>query len=285
MTEGQRIIKYMAMFVAGGLTLCILAVLVNVGIGVMDTMVLSDMKGKDETVEVKVDEYPNIENLKIESSIYKISVKENEDGFQNGVIVKSENMPSSYKVNYKQGSRTLSARDDNWISGLFGERDNRKKSKVTIYIPRQHKLKDVHVQMGVGSVELNSINMENLDAECGAGSFSCKSVNADLANIEGGFGKVKCKDIEFSGLQLSGSVGDVEVEGKLLGKTEVSAGIGNISIDISGRKEDYNYKVETGLGTIYFDGKKTGDTNEYNNSQTNLIDVEGGIGSIQLDFN
>lgn len=284
MSEGQKAIKYMAMFLAGCLTICILAAIVNVAIGVLDAVIpdSTTTSVKNGKVIKRTGDYGDIKNLKIESSVYEVVIKEDKD--VTGVRVEMQNIPSSYKITTNLDSKTLSAKEENWFSGIFGRHRDNKKSKITFYVPKEDKLDSLDIEMGVGSVSVSDIRMKELKIECGVGSLSCENVQADYADFDGGIGIVNCDEVDFSELDLSGGIGDIEIDGKLTGKSVISGGMGNVTLDVDGKKEDYNYKVEAGLGSIYIDGEKKGDTNSYNNSQSNLIDIEGGIGTIRVNF-
>lgn len=286
--------KYMAMFFAICLTICIIATIVKVGVGVVGAFVPSDEReqvssqgnsGKKNEYAEKIDDsldFHNVKNLDIESSIYKVQVKS--DNSLDCVRIQKYDIPSSYRIEYDEDSKTIETEDDNWMSGLFKKRHSASKGKIVVYVPENQELDEVVIDMGVGAVSIEDIKTDTLDVECGVGSFSCENVSAKYATIEGGVGSVDCEDVTFKGMEISGGVGDVNIQGDISGKSDISAGMGNFTLEIDGNKEDYNYKVETGLGPIYIDGEKTNDVDVYDNSHDNLIDVEGGIGAIHVDF-
>ena len=288
MSSAQKLIKYIAMGFAACMTIAILGVILNVVIGIVGAFVPEHnqkQKGNGtETVIEKVDSqksYTGVEKLKIESSIYKIDII---GGSKiEGVKVECSNIPSTYKVYYEDG--TIKTTDDNWVSGVFNKNTSSSKGRIKIYVSDKINLDKVDVEMGVGAVTVSNVSMKNLEVDCGVGAFSCDNVVAEDANISGGVGNVECDDVTFGGLELDGGVGEVSIKGTLTGKTEISAGMGNVDIDVNGKKDDYNVKVETGLGSIYIDGQKYKDSESYNNSESNLIDIEGGIGTIHVDFN
>lgn len=287
MSSAQKIIKYLAMAFAACLTIAILGGILNAVIGIVGAFVPEhhqEQKGNEtETAVEQIDSqksYTDVENLEIESSVYKIDIIG--DSKVEGVKVECSNIPSTYKVYYEDG--TLKTTDDNWASGLFNKNASRAKGRVKVYVSDKINLDKVDVEMGVGAVTIANVSMEDLEVDCGIGAFSCENVVADNAIISGGVGNVECDNVTFDGLELDGGVGDVSIQGTLTGKTEISAGMGKVDLDVNGKKGDYNVKVETGLGSIYVDGEKYSDSNSYNNSESNLIDIEGGIGTIHVDF-
>lgn len=294
MSSVQRIVKYIAMFFAICLTICIIATIVKVGVGVIGAFVQSNEReqvtthnkseNKNEYEEQTGDslDFHDVKNLDIESSIYKVQVKS--DNSLDCVRIQKYDIPSSYRIKYDEGSKTIETEDDNWVSGFFKKRHSASKGKIVVYVPENQELDEVVIEMGVGAVSIEDIKTDTLDVECGVGSFSCENVSAEYATIEGGVGSVDCENVTFKGMEISGGVGDINIQGDISGKSDISAGMGNFTLEIDGNKKDYNYKVETGLGPIYIDGEKTDDVDVYNNSHDNLIDVEGGIGAIHVDF-
>lgn len=286
--------KYLAMFFAICLTICIMAAIVKVGVGVIGAFVPSNegeqvtsqnnSEKKNEHKEMTGDnlDFYNVENLDIESSIYKVQVKS--DNSLDCIRIQKYDIPSSYKIEYDEDSKTIETVDDDWVSGLFKKRHSASKGKIVVYVPENQELNEVVIEMGVGAVSMEDIKTDTLTVECGVGSLSCEGVSANHATIEGGVGNVDCDNVTFKGLEVSGGVGNVNIQGDISGKSDISAGMGNLTLKIDGNKEDYNYKVETGLGPIYIDGEKTDDVDSYDNSHDNLIDVEGGIGTVQVDF-
>ena len=301
MSSTQKVVKCIAMFLAGCLTISIIAAIVNVGVGVLGAFVpqkseesnkvldlsksdkVQNEHNKAHNTESESSEFANVENLNIASSVYKMEIRS--DKTVDKVRIVKKNIPSSYNIYYDKDSKTLFGEDDNWVSGLFSKKRAYEKGSITIYIPDVLELKKLYVDMGVGSVKLSGLQTHILDIKCGVGSFSCKSVIANTAEIDGGVGTVNCDDVSFGGLELSGGVGDIDVRGQLKGKIDVSAGMGNLKLKIDESKDSFNITVDTGLGPVYIDGKKTEDMEKINNNQSNVLDVEGGIGAVHIDFN
>lgn len=294
MNSAQKLMKCIAMFFAVCLTICIIATIVEVGVGVIGAFVPSD-EGKQVTSQKSPEnnneykekigdklDFFDVENLEIESSLYKVQIKTEKD--LDCVRIQKYDVASSYRIEYDEDSKTITAEDDNWVSGLFKKRHSSTKGRIVVYVPENQEFDELNIEMGVGAVSIEDIKTDTFTVECGVGSLSCENVWADYAIIQGGVGSVDCDNVTFKGLEVTGGVGDVDIQGDISGKSEISAGMGNFTLTLNGNKEDYNYKVETALGPIYIDGEKTSDIDLYNNSHDNLIDVEGGIGTVHVKF-
>lgn len=293
MTPNQKIIKNCAIVFAACLIAGIVLVALRVIIGVFGAFV-PNQKGNTNVVATEYEEeeqkidtqavYENVKNLKIKSGIYKLQI-ERDSSINKGVKVSLSNVSSDYKIKYKEESKTLETEDNDDIFHFWKDKDEISKGIITISVSDNTELDKVRVEMGVGTVTIEDIIMTEFDVKCGVGAFTCENVKAEHADIEGGVGSVRCDDVMFDGLEVEGGVGDIKVDGVLTGKTSVVAGMGAIELDINGKKKNYNLNVETGLGSIYIDGKKCSDIQESDNSQNNLLDVEGGIGSVKINFN
>ncbi|SET48389.1 DUF4097 family beta strand repeat-containing protein [[Clostridium] polysaccharolyticum] len=290
MSPTQKGIKYVAMFLAVCLTISIIATIVKVGVGVMGAFIPSqdihhqyNERGKKEILEGKeiVENFSGVENLKFDSGIYKVTFKADRE--KKDIKVAMHNISSSYSLKYDTESKTLVGKSHSWFS-KFLKKEEDANGKIIVHIPRNQKLAKVEIDMGVGAVFLKKLEVEQLKIQCGVGALVCEDIKADQVKVDGGVGNIDFKDVDFKDTELTGGVGNVKLVGKLEEKTQISAGMGNLNIKINGQRQNYNCKVETGLGAIYIDGKKTSEMEYYNNNQPNLLDIEGGVGTIHVDF-
>ena len=79
-------------------------------------------------------------------------------------------------------------------------------------------------------------------------------------------------------------VGKIDITGSLLGSTKIDSGVGSTNVNIIGSKDDYKIDVDKGLGSINVDGESLKDNTSYGNG-VNTIDIDGGVGSITINFN
>lgn len=292
MSSTQKAIKYLAMFLSVCLTISIIAAIVKVGVGVMGAFIPSQVtkqqfgeRGKKDVPSgkgrEKEERYTGVENLKIDSGIYKVIIKADRE--KEDVKVTLQNVSSSYNLKYDAQSKTLVGKGNNWFSKLMGKEEETN-GKIVVHLPRNQKLHKVEIDMGVGAVFLKKLEAEKLEVQCGVGGFVCEDVRADEVKMDGGVGTIDLKDIQFKDTELTGGIGNIKLVGKLEGKTQICAGMGDLNIKINEQRLNYNCKVQTGLGAIYIDGKKTSNMEAYNNNQPNLLDIEGGVGIIHVDF-
>lgn len=115
----------------------------------------------------------------------------------------------------------------------------------------------------------NNMSFQEVDLDIGAGQANVTGLIADEVNIEVGAGKASIKQLDAR---------------------EISAetGAGEIVLEVVGKKEDYSYNLECGIGEL-----KVGDTSYsglgseqkiQNSGAKRFLDAECGVGKIQVDF-
>lgn len=142
---------------------------------------------------------------------------------------------------------------------------------VTIYYPDKTHFQDVDVEMEIGSAEF----MDNLDTD----SFSL-SVGAG----EGiGYEKITASEME-----LEVGVGSLSMDVIDAQKISMECGLGEMDIILAGKDKDYRIEADSGLSNITIGGSEIeaaiGNHIWGSQSAPRAIDVECGLGSINMDF-
>ena len=85
-------------------------------------------------------------------------------------------------------------------------------------------------------------------------------------------------------MDLDLGVGEVNLQTELTGKNEINAGVGSLNIDLQGEATSYKIQADKGLGTIKIDGKEISNGETFGDGE-NYIEVDGGIGNIDINLN
>lgn len=135
------------------------------------------------------------------------------------------------------------------IEGVVRVRRNGS-GKITLIIPKNMKFKEVQLEIGAGEANIEELKVGYLDIEVGAGEAAIWEL-----------------DVE----QLDGEVG-----------------VGQLTAELVGSEEDYNYRIESGIGEVQVGGNSYGGfgrtQNITNPGASRTIDMECGIGSVSIDF-
>lgn len=265
MTDLQRIVKYGALALAFsiiigivGFVLITLSFLFN-SYNNRDDELIGTTKTEITEVVTKLDIELKMTNLTIVSA----------DQFY---IEKNNN-----KIEYKISDNILKVVDQS--KNIF---KNKNDNKLVVYIPKDIILNEISLDAGAGKVEILDLTTNELDLELGAGKVELNNIKVlDEASIDGGTGELTISDSILNNLNLDLGVGEFNFRGILLGKAELSCGVGATNIELTG--SDYRIEVEKGLGTATINGTSISNNETYGMGK-NKIEIDGGIGSINIIF-
>ncbi len=162
---------------------------------------------------------------------------------------------------------------------------NKNDYKVVIYVPKDITFEEVNLEAGIGKMEIEKLNTNILDLEFGAGVATINELNVMYdAEINGGTGKFELLNGEIRNLDLDMGIGKISITSKILGSSNIDAGVGELDLNILASRDDYRIKADGGIGSIYLDNEKI-TKNKYYGNGTNYIEIDGGIGKINLNFN
>lgn len=159
---------------------------------------------------------------------------------------------------------------------------------LTLYVPVDTEFNTVNITTGAVKLTADNINSDRLSLELGAGEVYITNLVAKLnADILGGAGQITVTGGALNNLDVEMGVGQLNLSSVLTGECEFDLGVGETNISVIGKKENYRLELEKGVGTITVDGKSISgfDANSGSYNETgNSIEINGGIGSINLSF-
>lgn len=265
MKESTKIIKYAAMALAIFLIICIAL------LGINALVQISNLFSEPKT-ENKYNELDINNNY----SILNIDVKDVNIYIKKGFNLKIETDNKYIKIEEKQNQIFVTEEKHN----LF-KRDD---SDLIIYVPSDLTFDMIALEAGVGKVIIEELKAKKLDFDLGAGKVEIDNLLVlDDAEIDGGAGAIKITNSAINNLELDLGVGKLELTSKLTGYNKIDCGVGETNIDLVGNKEDYKIKVEKGLGSVRLENNNITD-NTYYGDGNSVIDINGGIGSIKVNF-
>ncbi len=115
----------------------------------------------------------------------------------------------------------------------------------------------------------NNMRLREVDLEIGTTAAQIYDLKADSVSIELGVGAAEVAKLDAKSV-------------------EIEVGVGELTLSLMGVKEDYNYTVECGIGSVYFgDTALSGFGNASGNANMGAerwLDIECGIGEVTVDF-
>ena len=140
--------------------------------------------------------------------------------------------------------------DDDKLKIERGEfKSSRKEAKIEVIVPENYYFDKVEVEAGAAACEINGIVTLKLEMQSGVSSMA------------------------FTG----------RVDEKL----EVETGVGVTSVKLTGSREDYNYKIQCGAGSVNIDGDQyssLGVERKIDNRAARSMELECGVGTIEVQF-
>lgn len=263
MTKKQKVVKILAIFLAISIISSILSVIVSFFTGISSIFIDT----RDLTTYSK--EYSNIERIKIDNLNTFITIKE-------GSSFKVDAINVDKKLKVKLVNNTLKI-EENRI-GI-----NNTDSKLIITIPKNIELSDINISDSASKILIMDINVSSFEIEQGIGMLEINNSYIKNASIDGGIGEIDVTNTKFYNLELDSGIGDINMNANIMGNSEIGCGIGNIDINLIGDKKDYSIDIEKGIGSVKLNNKKIKNNTTYGKG-INKLDIDGGIGSINISF-
>lgn len=211
------------------------------------------------------EEFSGVRSVNINMDVGQILI-------QSGKTFKVETREASGRINANAdgGVLTVSLKDQGFLAFMGGS------DQLVITIPKDAKLDDFYVKLGLGHISLNEITVEKLTADLGVGYIEGLDLAvADTAKIKLGIGKVGVTDSTFYNARLENGIGLVKFEGELHQNNSAEIGIGSVQLFLTDDKQEYRFDINTGLGGSNISSGGSGE---------NAVMLKSGIGGITVTF-
>lgn len=266
MKPWQTLVKYGAIA---------LAVVITVNIAVWSLTALGfifKFSSDGTSDEARVFEFTeDIEELELEISAAKVTVSaENCDK-----ITVSTNLKN---LTAKESGGKLTVKEkQSFITVTHSD------AYIELVLPSDLVFDKVDIDGGAGRLEIKSLRTLKLDLDLGAGEALINALDvSSSADIDGGAGSLTVTDSVINNFDLDMGVGELKLEALLGGGCEISLGVGEADITLLGGRENYKLVLEKGIGEIYVDGERVGNTKIGDGACK--VDIDGGIGEINVRF-
>ena len=268
MNGAQKATKYIGIFIGVLLAIAILNAAIQGGIAVM--RIFTDGSSQEEDFAQSYTE--DIRSLYIDGGAGEIRLVSAESW-----RVEASDVTSGFRAQVE--GDTLRIRDGRSFFHFMVNRS----PVITVYMPAQ-RLEEISLHLGAGRVSAQSLNADRVRLEGGAGEIEVASVTADDLRADLGVGQTTIRDAQIGKLDISGGVGKCVFFGRLDGDADIDGGVGEILLTLNGREEEYSYRIDNGIGETRLAGRRVGDEKTSHPNAVGTLDVDGGVGSIRIDF-
>jgi len=227
-------------------------------------------------MDVVLDE---VKTYEIRSDIHSLDIQLNAADF---TIERSDKFSVHSNLKYlsvSEANGVLTIRDE-----ARGSSSDYEDAVCKLYLPENLVLEDISIVTGAAKLTASNLSTNTLKMKLGAGDFQIATLNVNKeARIEGGAGKLTIAGGTIHNLKLEMGVGQLNLTAVLRGDCDLDFGVGESNITLLGSKNDYDVELEKGIGDITVDGKRYSEYESKGDSR-NSIEMEGGVGSINLYF-
>lgn len=140
----------------------------------------------------------------------------------------------------------------------------------------------------IGIPETMVINQ--LECELDAGSCAVEHIQARSMDLSTEAGVIEASGVRTEDLDVSAEVGGITFEGAVERKIEGDCGVGELILRLEGKKEDFNYDIETGVGNVQIEDSQysgLGLEEKIDNRSlgaVKVMELEVGTGSAEVSF-
>lgn len=280
MNSFQRVIKYCAIGFAIVLAVGIITGIASAIFAVASAVSGSSLsiKNNDKFIDYGKD-FTGVTSLDISHYTGEFRIETGET-----IRVEATNVPEDFTARVSENG-TLNIYEQNNRFPWFHFKRNSWNSKITVYLPETFIAENVKIDCGAGKVYISALHTDKLKISAGAGNITGERLTVDdEVSIDGGIGNIDFTDVNFKDTDFDCGVGDFRVSGVIEGDCDLDSGVGNIDMNIQGNADQYDFNVDTGVGTVRIDGEKIGDDYRSHNNADYLFKIDGGVGNIDIDF-
>lgn len=271
MKGAQKAIKYFAMALAALLVVTIFAGIVG-GLSFVGMAVWGDETGSfgnSEWTDAGVS--GEVSELDVNVKATNVKIRRSTEGDPVRVETNNEHITS-----WVEGKRVNVVEKSHGFFGWGGT------GELVIWVREDVKLREARIEMGAGSLTIDELEARELKLDLGAGKTYIENLKVtEKAKIESGAGLVEIRSGELHGLELDLGAGKTAVRARLIGDAKVNAGVGKTELTLIGRREDYKFEINKGLGSVTLDGEDLRDGAFVGTGETR-VDIDSGVGAVEI---
>lgn len=277
MSTLQKIVKGFAIALAIAIIFGIISVISSIIIGISGINYFFEFIGNEENVQIIENTFNKneVKNLYLDSDIGDIDIV-----VGNELKVIAKNVSENFNCTLK--GDTLKIVESKEGLSMFKGNDTR----ITIYIPDNLIFNTVQLDFSVGDNDIQSLKANKLNLNSGTGQIDIRYLEVlESAIITSGVGELDIENSNLNNLELKTGVGECDLKGTIKGDSTVKADSGSINIRLNSFDETTDkIKVEKDIGELEVNERKYSGNQEFGQGDENIINIEGSIGDIDIEY-
>ena len=256
MTIFRKVVKYLALILAIFLIVAMIKLITDFSFGNN-----SNYNGFSNVKGAKV------EKVKIELSVIDLLIQE-------GTSFNVESTTDDLNIYQTADKVIISEKERHFFRGKNNQ-------KLIVTIPKNKIYKDFSVVTGAGSIQVETLNSQNVSLVLKAGKLEVDNINVtESITVNSNTGSVKIKNGVLNNLNLKLKIGECLINSQLNGNNEISSGIGTVSLVLPSDVKNYKFKIEKGLGSVTINDEKVKEKDF--SVGKNVVELKAGIGGISI---
>ncbi len=158
---------------------------------------------------------------------------------------------------------------------------------LTLYVPTGCILDCAELELGAGSMQIDTLQANELDLSVEAGKLTVMSLRAQDVTTTLGAGVITLDNVNLQNVSISVGVGSMTVNGQISGNVEADCAMGGLQMSLQGTVKDFNYELQCVAGNILLDGEKHSGLNEgklIDNAAQKSMELDCAMGSMKIEF-
>lgn len=170
-----------------------------------------------------------------------------------------------------------------WRRGM----NSSNKVEVTIAIPKDTVFDEVDLTTNAGEIEFShNISAAKIRLELDAGELTAEKIISDgELSVKVGAGDLKISEFAAESLKVDCGMGQANLSGDILEDADVDCGMGQITLELRGSRDDYDYDISCGLGSVDVNGENYSTLSvdkEIDNDAGRNVKVSCGMGEVEI---
>ena len=128
---------------------------------------------------------------------------------------------------------------------------------------------------------------ESLELDLYGGILQVTKIQASDLDLSASAGLIQLSDFQADNMDIECGAGEIRISGRVTQDADIECGVGTVSATLLGKETDYDYNLSCGIGDIKVANDSysgIGREMELNNGQGKSIQVDCGVGSVNLQF-
>lgn len=162
-----------------------------------------------------------------------------------------------------------------------------KRSEIILYVPDDFSFEEADVEVGAGLMNFADLRAKKTSIDLGAGQVIIGKCTSEDLSVKVGAGDLTIHEMNVKELNCEVGVGNLELTGELKGNAKAKCSMGNVTLNLSNKPSDFNYKLESSMGNIDLGSEKYSGLaaeKKIDNDAPYTVKLECSMGNIDVNF-